>query len=308
MSIFSSIRNDIDNGTFRSDCRLPDHADLGAKGAAGWVPGAYEAVLMRSDRSIRRPVLLNYITARKVRRQMLRPSEKHASVEENTILKAGALAVIDPLISFLETMKTDKTAARTEALRLLKTADRRELVKAGIGLLGWCGQEEDIDDLLTVGAHEEFTFYVAPAISALAGREKVNGYLIPLARDLDGWGKTAILYELNYEDEKARDFVLKDGAKNRLGEAENANLCATKGRLFETLEQLLESENEPDRETFRGICDIMTGLTAYDGIHDSINDYKNGRAAREAFIALSGRYPYLAASDGRTGTIIEKLK
>ena len=356
MTIYEWITNEIATGAFESNCRLPDHADLGEPGGESWVPGAYESLLMRSNYSIRRYAIQNYLLARKVRKQMLKPSEKHREAEEKALLKAGALAVVDPLISFLFAMRTDKAAMRAEARRLALGTGKRELVKVGIALLGVCGEvgdngvagdsdaavggeigvsdaagtaaadnalaPSDLDLILTLSRHEEFTFYGAPATRALVGAAKVNDVLLPLADLLDGWGKTAILYELNYDKaladadvsgvNPASDYLLRRGCKNRLGPALNANLCATKGRLSDTLEQLVAAAGEgatlPDQELFTGICEIMWGLTEFDGVHDSLNDYKYGITARGAFKDLLDARPELCELDSRAGTILERMR
>lgn len=314
--IYEWIKSRIDSGTFESDSRLPDHADLGYDGA-NWIPGAYESLLMRSTYSIRRYPLQNYMLARKVRKQMLRPSDANREKEETALLKTGALAVVDPVISFLFRMKTDKEAMRTEALRLAAGSDKRELVKVGIALLGMCGHEEDLDLLLTLSRHEEFTFFGAPAVRALVGSERVNGALMPLLDLLDGWGKTAVLYELNYDRSAVPDgadvnpapgYLLRRGCANRLGLALNANICATKGELARALEDIAASDALPDAELYKGICDIMWGLTEFDGEHDSINDYKNGIAARNAFKQLVETRPALKELDARGEEIVERMR
>jgi len=305
VSIYSWIR---DNSP-ASDAPLPDHGDLGENGGQ-WVPGAYESLLMRSDYSIRRPALLNLSLALKARKQMKQPSDAHAAAFESAVLGAGgAISVVDPLISFLYKLRVDREKARTEALRLATESDKRELVKTGIALLGVYGNAaEDVPVLEVLAAHEEFTFFCAPAIHTLCGEEGVNAVLLPLARRLDGWGKTAILYELNYEAPEAREFCLLEGCRNRLGTAENANVCATKGGLSECLSGLLEGDNPPDPALFAGICDIFEGLTAYDGQHDSLNDYKHGNAARAAFAELLKKYPSLKETDPRAEKLLEKMR
>ena len=370
-SIYEWLKTEIAAGTLESDCRLPDHADLGPD-AEGWVPGAYESLLMRSTQSLRRSSFQNFLLALKVRKQILDPSEKNAEKEEAALLKSGALAVVDPLISFLFSLKTDKAKMHAEAVRLATGSTKRELVKVGIALLGVCGGNgagggsvaeaagagadgaadagnapnpagaahcEDIDVLLTLARHEEFTFYAAPALRALAGPDKVNSLLLPLCRLVDGWGKTAILYELNYTPaatgteaagtdatgtdaagtevaqadneyraEKVYDYLLRHGCENRLGPALNANLCATKGRLAGKLESICAGETVPDRELWTGICEIMWGLTAFDGVNDSLNDYKSGIRARDAFASLVKTRPELAELDSRGEEIVRRMR
>ena len=322
MSIYEWLTTAQAGEAYESNCPLPDHADLGDN-ASAWVPGAYEALLMRSDYSISRFALLNYLLARTVRKQMLTPSPANQAKEEAKLRKTGALAVVDPLLSHLTRMNVPRAALRAEALRLACKTDKRELVKTGIALLGQFGDKSDADVLLTLGRHEEFTFFAAPALRALLGADGVNDALLPLAEQVDGWGKTAILYELNYslEGSAAPEYLLRRGCANRLGPALNANLCATKGQLAERLEAILAADggdgaiDAPERtvapldaELCTGICEILWGLTEFDGVHDSLNDYKHGIAARNAFVQLMTERPEVFSADARAAEIVERMK
>lgn len=338
MSIYEWLTTAQAGEAYESNCPLPDHADLGDN-ASAWVPGAYESLLMRSDYSIRRFALLNYLLARTVRKQVLAPSPANQAKEEAKLRKTGALAVVDPLLSHLTRMNVPHDAMRAEALRLACETDKRELVKTGIALLGQFGDKSDADVLLTLGRHEEFTFFAAPALRALLGADGVNDALLPLADQVDGWGKTAILYELNYsaEGSRAPEYLLRRGCRNRLGLALNANLCATKGQLAERLEALadeaagdaaLPADADPaagaalpadadtaanagariDDELRTGICDILRGLTEFDGVHDSLNDYKHGIAARNAFVRLMRDTPEVFAGDPRAAEILDRMR
>lgn len=292
---------------YRSDCALPDHTLLGESGAS-WVAGAYEGMIMRSLYSIRRQALMNYLLARKVRRQIVKPGEENRAAMHKALIKASALAIVDPLISFLSGFNLDREAVAGEARHLATQTQHRELVKVGIALLGTFGTMEDIETiLLPLGRHEEFTFYVAPAVSALMGDDR-NAVLLPLAEAVDGWGRLAVLYELNFADPKAKDYLLRFGCRNRLGLEEAANLCATKGDLAGTLEALATGETLPEEELYKGICDILMGLLAFDGVHDSINDYKYGHRARVAFVVLTQKYRELMGMDSRTEEILKRMR
>ncbi|MBR5279597.1 MAG: hypothetical protein IKU26_01325 [Clostridia bacterium] len=293
---------------YRSDCALPDHALLGDGAASSWVAGAYEGLMMRSLYSIRRQPLMNYLLARKVRRQIVKSSEENRTAMHKALIKASALAIVDPLISFLSGFNLDREAVAAEARHLATETEHRELVKVGIALLGTFGKMEDIETiLLPLGRHEEFTFYVAPAVRALMGDDR-NAVLLPLADAVDGWGRLAVLYELNFADPAVKDYLLRFGCRNRLGLAEAANLCATKGDLAGTLEALAAGEALPDAELYQGLCDILTGLLVFDGVHDSIQDYKHGHRAQVAFVVLTQKYRELAGMDPRTEEILKKMR
>ncbi len=292
---------------YSSDCALPDHALLGEAGDA-WVAGAYEGLMMRSLYSIRRQAMMNYLLARKVRKQIVKPSPENRAAMHKALIKAGALAVVDPLLSYLTNFNLDRAAVAAEARDLATNTDHRELVKIGMALLGNFGTAADIESiLLPLGRHEEFTFYAVPAIKALLGDQR-NAVLLPLAEAVDGWGRLAVFYELEFSDPEARAYLLCRGCRNRLGFEEAANLCATKGDLAGTLDRLLENGAAPDADLYAGICDIFTGLLAFDGVHDSLNDYKHGHRARVSFVVLTEAHRELAQMDTRTADILARMR
>ena len=305
MSIYTFLK---ENTGFETDCKLPDHDDLGLQDGQTWVPGAYEGIVMRSTYSIRRPAAMNYFLAKKVARQIKKPSDKNREAEETAVRKAGALATVDSLISFITKFGTDKALVRKEALRLCTECDKREPVKVGIGLLGSFGEPEDAEIIETLGRHEEFTFYACPALKALLGEDSYNDAVLALARETDGWGKLAAIYELDFGRDYVKDFLLRDGCRNRLGNEEAANLCATKGKLIFRLREMAQADNAPLEDDFRGICDILDGLTAYDGQHDSLNDYKYGAEVPHLWKELLEKFPSLEETDSRAGRILQKMR
>ena len=50
------------------------------------------------------------------------------------------------------------------------------------------------------------------------------------------------------------------------------------------------------------------GLLAFDGVHDSINDYKHGNRARVSFVVLTQKYRELAFMDERTEEILKRMR
>ena len=63
-----------------------------------------------------------------------------------------------------------------------------------------------------------------------------------------------------------------------------------------------------DDELRTGICDILRGLTEFDGVHDSLNDYKHGIAARNAFVRLMRDTPEVFAGDPRAAEILDRMR
>ena len=69
LSIFETVKENPANP-------LPDQQDLTLQSEELWVAGAYEGTLLRSDFSIKQPLLVNYWVARKIKKYILQPSEK----------------------------------------------------------------------------------------------------------------------------------------------------------------------------------------------------------------------------------------
>jgi hypothetical protein len=92
------------------------------------------------------------------------------------------------MIQRLVELQPDSSALRAVARWLATTAPDRGAVKVGIALLGVTGVGDALDVVRTLGAHDEFTLYVAVALTN--GLADPESELWALASAVDGWGRT----------------------------------------------------------------------------------------------------------------------
>lgn len=286
---------------------LPDQADLCLAPGERWVPGAFEGLLLRSDYSLKQHLLVNYRLSRLLARQIRSGSTKDREKSSQRLSRYAAISLVDPLLSFLSTSGLVEADMRREALWFVKESKKRELVKLGIALLGQCGLPEDLSLLRLLGSMEEFTLYAAVAAkNILAEPGAANAFLMELADHLEGWGKISILYELDYEQEEARNWVLRRGCANTIGLSYLANVCGTKGRLADRLEALLENPAEFDEELFWNTCLIFQGLLEEHAENDGISQYRDARRAALAFCQLVRATP--RAADPAVSSVLSRLE
>lgn len=262
---------------------LPDQNELVLREGEVWVPGAYEGTLMRSDFSIKQHVVTNYIAARRVRKFALAPTLDNQKAVENCISKYSAISLADPVLSFLEHMHTDKQKLLEAAFILATQSGRREAVKLAIVLLGFCGQgnARAAHIVETLSRHDEFAAYGVVALKNILPKEEADTVLTELGEELSGWGKIALMYELDYSLPAVRSWTLQKGCRNSIGLSYLANVCAIKGRLKDYLLER-EMEFEPiEPEYFPGICDIFRGLLEENSENDGIYEYPDAVAAAD---------------------------
>ncbi len=311
MSIYTFLKDTAadDTGFAGDTCApLPDQRDLVLRAGESWVPGAYEGIILRSTQRIKRSAAFNFFFAQTIRRQIHAPTEARRAKIERTICENSAIAMIDPLLSFLHKSGPERSAVRDTALLLVKESEKRELVKVGIALLGQYGETEDKALLRLLGSHEEFAMYAAVAVRNLLPQNEANAFLLELAGRLHGWGKIAVIYELNYSLQESRDWVLRRGCKNDIALSYLANVCAIKGKMADALTAVQASEALPDEELLRGICDIFSGLLEEHPTNDGISDYPDAYRASAAFCGIAAAHPELTEQDCRIPRILKALE
>ncbi len=191
-------------------------------------------------------------------------------------------------------------AAVLEPLRdgarwLVGTATHNEPLKLGILLLGSTGTREDVEPLLTLARHDEFTLYAAVAA----------GNLLPdptdvwwtMARNVHGWGKIHVVERLSRRvDDRpdVQDWLIRHGCENTVMPEYLACLCARGGRLAQALEA-----GRADDELLDGACLIFRALVS-EGPAEGLDAYEDGVAAARA---LAGQLEGRCDSPGRIGAV-----
>lgn len=313
MSIYDFLLDKLNKGEDYSDSILPDHADLNLPEDQSWVPGAFEGIVLRDNYGIKQHLLVNYKIARTIRRQIENPCPANREKAETVIRKYAAITITDPVLSImLSRYRVNKDNMRTEALRMMTESDKREIVKFGIALWGQCGQPEDVEIIKVLGRHEEFSLYCAGAIHVNMPGPGGNDILIYLSENLKGWGKIAVAYEFDYTQKEARYYSVAQGCENTIGLSYLSNVCATKGKMTEIMQEMLDGKEEfgkfSSKQMFKGICDIFTGLLENHQTNDDITNYKHSKKAARLFKDITEKYPLLAKTDDRTEKIISDLR
>ena len=308
MSIYDYLKDKTPTEIANEGYRLPD---LDLQTGELWVPGAYEGTLLRSNVSTKLHTIINFLTARAVKKQALKPSEKNKAKLTTRLKKYPAISLVDPVCSYCYAFKipqneAKKDALRTLALDLATNSNDREPVKMGLALLGISGKAEDLHILEVLGKHDEFTLYAAGSATRLLKGKKKNEFLMKLAENVEGWGKLSIIYEIDYSDEAARLWTIKKGCRNNVGLSYAANVCAIKGGMAEILKKLNAGEYSPEEaeEIYHGVCDIFTGLLWPDEDQDGINEYTEALFACREFKKIADNMPELASKDERTSKIL----
>lgn len=291
---------------------LPDHDSLDEDLRENWVPGEFEAVMVRLPYRIKEISLVNYLFARTLARCIRLPTRENRDRLLAKLRRYAVVSVADPVLSHLAGMHVDRMKARKLALDFVQNGTERNVVKFGIVLLGAYGQPEDCELIGRLGVHEEFTFFAVKAMRNLDKSPAYQQRLIRLGERTDGWGKIAVILEFDDTGltDETKDWILRHGCKNRIGLHYTACECGIKGGLVQYLSSF--SVFQPgsfagavDAEMTEGICDIVDGLMIGATLKDAdgIHEMPNARGLVSAF-------KWVADNDGFTGeqARVENLK
>ena len=312
MTIFEYLRNSTPAEIKANGYKLPDiDIEKGEK----WVPGAYEGILLRSDMGFKYHAMVNYFTAKKIKKQVLKPSETRKKKLLSRLEKYSAISIVDPICSFCVAFKLTKSEEKKAALRefaidLITNVNKREIVKLGIALLGICGRKEDLELIKPLGLHDEFTLYVSGTACRLSEGDEKNKFLFELLENVSGWGKIAVLFDIDYTKEEARLKVVKCGCKNDIAYSYAANVCAIKGKMHEILKQMSENKfpEEEEKAIFSGVCDIFMGLINAKERQDGLSEYPYARESAVLFSQICQDKPYLTDNSDKKQKILDGIK
>jgi hypothetical protein len=259
---------------------LPDEELVRTDKGFGWVPGALDGAFGRhGGGSTAEQSAAAVLSALRALTQ--KATNKHAAALYSALTEHGTLEYIDPL---LEAVVGDAhlNPERLHAIArwLTTNAPDREPVKVGVALLGLFRAEEDRALLLTLGRHEEFTLYVAVALSN--AEERPERTLWQLAQHVTGWGRIQIIERLaGTQDEHIRAWLLREGYRNDIMVEYTALICATTGDLLSALRL-----PEPDDALLRGAGEILSALIhGRGGPAEGIGEYSQGAETAELYLA-----------------------
>lgn len=212
-------------------------------------------------------------------KQVVQNTEKIAAL----LQEQGALSVIDLILNSIrqDHAGIDVSSMIDYAKQLAFESDDEELVKLGVALLGiidLTNSEELIDQLLTLALFEEFTLYVAVAISKT---QNGNELLFEIAQKSDGWGKISVVERLEPQTDKIKYWLLRNGCENSVMDAYLGLVCAEKGDLISTLRY-----GDLDEELFDGVSVIINALID-EGPVDGISAYDHAEEAMRLYLWIA---------------------
>ena len=202
------------------------------------------------------------------------------------LLDGSVLDFIDPLIELIiEKRDLDAERLHQLAVWLAEKSPDRGPVKFAIALFGVIPGSDHSDLLLTLGKHEEFTLYVAVALSNREG-DQVEGKLFELAKSVNGWGRISTVERLaQTSDPTIKAWMLREGFRNRIMYEYLAYTCASAGGLRAELES-----KSVDPPLLRGAGDIIRALIT-GGPAQNIDDYADGAVVVERYLQHLGGEP-----------------
>ena len=188
----------------------------------------------------------------------------------NILLKDNLMDFVDPAMEKIvaSNVSLDPYLHNYAKWLAFESPDRGP-VKFGIALLGLIRDQNDINNIVVLGKHEEFTLFSSVAISNTI--ENPEKELWGLAKDVDGWGRIHIVEMLaETEDVEIKKWLIREGYKNSVMYEYLAYVCAVAGNLKWEL-----SKSEIDEELLNGSTDIIEALLN-GGPAKDINDFKEG--------------------------------
>jgi hypothetical protein len=196
------------------------------------------------------------------------------------LLKTSIVPYADAFIEELSRQREfGPEALRRHARWLVQVATHREPLKVGVVLLGLSGTPEDVDDLIALARHDEFTLFEAVAVANIQDDPTDSWWA--MARSVHGWGKVHLVERLcgRVEDRPdVRDWLLRHGCDNQIMPEYLAACCARAGRLATALEA-----DDPDEELLDGACLILRALLN-GGPAEDIDSYEDGVATASSLI------------------------
>lgn len=274
---------------------LPDEAAVHPPGRVRWVAGGLDGAFghhvgtSRDDERIERVV-------RSLRAVLHHPAPAKL-VELYEVVQADLdVGNIDGVLERLGRPPTPSLDRLRSLGRWLMTrAPDRTPLKLGIALVGATGPLEgsDVEVLGALGRSEEFTLYVAVALSR--GLEDPEPQLFALAQHVNGWGRIALVERLaRTSDPAIRDWMLRRGFHNSIMDEYLAVICARTGDLRRAL-----AAEAVDEELLAGAGDLISAM-----IHGEGGPAEGIAAYADARVALAD---YLRHVCARPGTVRQYL-
>jgi hypothetical protein len=269
-SIFEHIRLNIDSEGKLTEAgnTLLDEERRYKDEKIRWVPGAMDGVFgHHGGGSLEKQ-------AKEVAELVKSISKKNALSQKarlyDILLKDNLIDFVDPALDQIVASNVSIDPYLHDYARWLafESPDRGP-VKFGIALLGLIRDKNDIDKIVMLGKHEEFTLFSVVAITNTL--ENPETTLWELAKYVDGWGRIHIVERLaETQNPKIKKWLIREGYKNNIMYEYLAYTCAVAGDLKGEL-----SKSEIDDDLLNASGDIIEALLN-GGPAEDIDDYEDG--------------------------------
>lgn len=176
--------------------------------------------------------------------------------------------------------------------------NHRNSVKVGVALIGICKDKSVINEIKTIGLHDEFTLFSIVAISNISN-DIVNDFW-EIAKKVDGWGKIHIVERLAKMElpNTVKNWLIIDGYKNSIMYEYLAYTCAVNGDLHDVLKQ-----DRVEISIFKASADIIAALIA-GGPAEDISHYQFASILIENFV----RHAKVQANDVSHFIVLNQVK
>ena len=150
---------------------------------------------------------------------------------------------VDRLLTSVADGKPSRERLATTARWLCLNGTTRQVVKAGIALLGVSGTEDDAELIIRLGLLEELTLYALVALQNLVAEPE--RLIFDLGQQVSGWGRIHAVERLREtSDDEIRRWLLYGGYENDVMIEYTAFVAATTGGLRHALETSAQDDDD----------------------------------------------------------------
>lgn len=287
-SIYEHIQNNIDpetDGLLKSGFALPDEQKRFPEGELRWVAGGLDGAFGHhggGDKEVDQAQIIFENVA-----QIAHDDLHEAKLTLYDELTADNL--LDYIDTTLQKLVEDNVPPYPHLHAFVKMivqeASDRGPIKFAIALLGLMGNEADLELVMHLGRHDEFTLYTAVAITNMV--ENPASALWELAKKVNGWGRIQVVERLKPPlSPEIKDWLLREGYKNNVMYEYLAYTCAVNGDLNIAL-----ANSAIDEPLIDGAGDILEALLMTGGPAEDINQYEDAGPSILAYIQHLFEFP-----------------
>ena len=276
-SILAHLQGEQEAGREVGRADLPDEQAIRSGSRIAFVPGAMDTLAHRDEAGAG-------AIAQAIRGVLARPDRRAVSRLYALLVGNHAINHVDETIALLSREPpVDAAKLETFFAWIVREAPDREPVKLAIAVLGLSRHDRHRDLFLLLGAHEEFTRYVATALTRTLPPGEAKDALRELVRDVHGWGRIDLVGRLAPgADEGFRHWLVREGYRNTIMDEYLAHTAATAGDL---LIQLNAPGAADDRALLDGAAGILAALVG-GGPAEDMSDYDDGAEATLTWLRL----------------------